>query len=110
MPLPGSIRLIDYLRSNENYVLGLVSGNHTEAARLKLLYAGLDPDLYLAGAFGEESANRSDLVHLAKERAETITGIQFPDYNTIVVGDTTRHVLSAQSVNAISFALTYRFG
>jgi phosphoglycolate phosphatase len=104
--LPGAIQLIDYLNSNENYVLGLVTGNHTEAARLKLLNAGLDPNVYLAGAYGEESANRSDLVPLAKDRAETITGKQFSEYYTIVVGDTTRDVLSAKSVNATSFALT----
>ena len=104
--LPGAIQLIEYLKSNENFVLGLVTGNHTIAARLKLLNAGLDPNVYLAGAYGEESANRSDLVPLAKDRAETITGKQFPEYYTIVVGDTTRDVLSAKSVNATSFALT----
>ena len=104
--LPGAIQLIEYLNSNESFVLGLVTGNHTEAARLKLLNAGLDPNVYLAGAYGEESANRSDLVPLAKDRAETITGREFPEYYTIVVGDTTRDVLSAKSVNATSFALT----
>ena len=104
--LPGAIQLIEYLTSTENFVLGLVTGNHTEAARLKLLKAGLDPNVYLAGAYGEESANRSDLVPLAKDRIETITGKQFPEYYTIVVGDTTRDVLSAKSVNATSFALT----
>jgi len=104
--LPGAIQLIEYLNSNESFVLGLVTGNHTEVARLKLLNAGLDPNVYLAGAYGEESANRSDLVPLAKIRVETITGKEFPEYYTIVVGDTTRDVLSAKSVNATSFALT----
>ncbi len=104
--LPGAIQLLDYLNTSENFVLGLVTGNHTGVARLKLLNAGLDPNVYLAGAYGEESANRSDLVPLAKDRAESIAGIQFPEYYTIVVGDTTRDVLSAQSVNATSFALT----
>ncbi len=86
--------------------MGLVTGNHTEAARLKLLNAGLDPNVYLAGAYGEESTNRSDLVPMAKDRIETIIGKEFPEFYTIVVGDTTRDVLSAQSVNATSFALT----
>ncbi len=104
--LPGAIQLIEYLNSNENFVLGLVTGNHIKTARLKLLKAGLDPNVYLAWAYGEESANRSDLVPLAKNRAEAITGKEFPEYYTIVVGDTTRDVLSAKSVNATSFALT----
>jgi len=104
--LPGAIQLIEYLKSNENFVLGLVTGNHNKAARLKLLNAGLDPNVFLTGAYGEESANRSDLVPLAKDRVETITGKEFPEYYTIVVGDTTRDVLSAKSVNATCFALT----
>jgi len=41
--LPGAIHLIDFLNSNESFVLGLVTGNHTQIARLKLLNAGLDP-------------------------------------------------------------------
>jgi len=84
----------------------LVTGNHEVIARLKLQYSGIDPADFLAGAYGQESADRSKLVPLAKERAEAVTGIEFPDYFTIVIGDTTRDVLSAQSVGATCFALT----
>jgi phosphoglycolate phosphatase-like HAD superfamily hydrolase len=104
--LPGASKLIAFLESNPDFVLGLVTGNHEEIARLKLQQAGLDTEVFLTGSFGQESKNRSDLVPLAKGRIESLTGLQFPDYLTIVVGDTTRDVLSAQSVNATSFALT----
>lgn len=104
--LPGATRLIKYLKKSENYALGLVTGNHEQIAVLKMQYAGLNPSDFLAGGFGQESADRTDLVPLAKRRVEEILNIQFPGYSTIVIGDTTRDVLSAKSVDAISFALT----
>ena len=104
--LPGAAELINYLVGREAYTLGLVTGNHEVIARLKLQAAGLDPSAFLAGAFGHESADRSELVPLGKNRAEEISGFQFPGYYTIVIGDTTRDVLSARSVGATSFALT----
>ncbi len=108
--LPGANELIDFLDAYESFVLGLVTGNHTEIARLKLLHAGLDPDLFLAGAYGEESADRSDLVPLAKSRAEKITGQQFPDYYTVVVGDTTRDILSAKICQRDQLCVDNRYG
>ena len=57
-PLPGANRLIKYLSENEDYALGLVTGNHQEIARIKLEAAGMDPSVYLAGAYGHESADR----------------------------------------------------
>ncbi len=104
--LPGANRLIDYLRGNEDYALGLVTGNHEVIANLKLQAAGLDPAAFLGGAYGHESADRSELVPLGKSRVEEVSGFQFPGYYTIVIGDTTRDVLSARSVGATSFALT----
>ncbi len=104
--LPGANDLIRFLKRNTNHTLGIVTGNHQEIAKLKLQSAGLDPGWFLIGAYGQESADRSDLVPLAQKRAETITGKRFPEYRTIVIGDTTRDVLSAQSVGATSFALT----
>ena len=104
--LPGASKLIDFLDKNPDFVLGLVTGNHEEIARLKLQQAGLDTEVFLTGAFGHESRNRSDLVPLAKTRIESLTGLLFPGYSTIVVGDTTRDVLSAQSVNVTSFVRT----
>lgn len=103
--LPGANELISFLRENTDHILGVVTGNHQEIARLKLQTAGLNPAWFLTGAYGQESADRSDLVPLAQSRAETITEKRFPRNFTIVIGDTTRDILSAQSVEATSFAL-----
>lgn len=104
--LPGANQLINYLSESDEFALGLVTGNHQQIARIKLDSAGLEPSVYLAGAYGQESADRSILVPLAKSRVEEKSGYDFPGYYTIVIGDTTRDVISAQSVGAISFALT----
>ena len=66
----------------------------------------MNPSDFLAGGYGHESADRSDLVPLAKSRVENILGTKFPGYRTVVIGDTIRDVLSAKSVDAASFALT----
>ena len=104
--LPGASKLIEYLLKSDEYALGLVTGNHEQIAVLKMQYAGLNPSDFLAGGFGQESADRSDLVPLAKRRVEKILKTEFPGYYTIVIGDTTRDVLSAKSVGATSFAIT----
>ncbi len=105
-PLPGALEVVDVLRSNENISLGIVTGNHMDIAVLKLTQAGFNPGWFPVGAFGHESASRPDLVSMAQKRAEAKTGLNFPGKSTIVVGDTTRDVLSAKSVNAMSIALT----
>jgi phosphoglycolate phosphatase-like HAD superfamily hydrolase len=105
-PLPGAIDLISDLSRNQDMILGIVTGNHTENARQKLVLAGFDPEWFSVGAFGEEEYHRPDLVPLAKSRALEITGKEFPDKTTIVLGDTTRDVLSAKSAGAVSIAVT----
>jgi len=105
-PLPGALALLDALGSNRATILGLVTGNHHYTAGLKLAAAGIDPDRFLVGAYGEESAERSRLVPLARERAEEAAGRCFAGKSVVVIGDTTRDVLSAASIGAVSIALT----
>ena len=105
-PLPGAFELISDLSHNPDMILGIVTGNHTENARQKLVLAGFDPDWFAIGAFGEEEYQRPDLIPLAKSRACDLTGYEFPGKTTVVIGDTTRDVLSAKAANAFCIALT----
>lgn len=104
-PLPGALDLLEEMRVRNDFLLGLVTGNHKFTAQLKLQAAGIDPGWFKVGAFGNESHDRSDLLPLAQERAEKMTGLKFPGKLTIVVGDTTRDVNSAKSVGARSIAV-----
>jgi phosphoglycolate phosphatase len=104
--LPGALELMENLSGSGEFLPGLVTGNHTEIAAIKLRAAGLDPEFFPIGSYGEESRHRPDLVRLAKQRAEDQSGVKFPGFSTVVVGDTTRDVLSAQASDALSIALT----
>lgn len=105
-PLPGALTVLGELSNNNEILLGLVTGNHHKTAELKLQAAGITPDLFKVGAFGHESADRNDLVPLARKRAEELTGMDYSGQSTIVIGDTTRDVISAKSAGARSIALT----
>jgi phosphoglycolate phosphatase-like HAD superfamily hydrolase len=105
-PLPGSLALLEELSARNGTLLGLVTGNHRETARLKLSKANINPDLFQVGAFGHESTERSDLMLLALNRAEELVGVDFSGSRTVVLGDTTGDVLSAKSIGAVSLAVT----
>ena len=62
--------------------------------------------MFKVGAFGNESAERSELISLAQNRAYALTGEDYSGDNTIVLGDTTRDVLSAKLCGARSIAVT----
>jgi phosphoglycolate phosphatase len=105
-PLSGTIELIKYLNRQDDILLGLVTGNHRYTAELKLKTAGIEPAMFKVGAFGNESAERSELISLAQNRAYALTGEDYSGDNTIVLGDTTRDVLSAKLCGARSIAVT----
>lgn len=71
--------------------LGLVTGNYTRAAPLKLSAAGIDPAQFVVGAFGDEAPTRPDLVRLAMERWAARGGTAHPE-RVVVIGDTPRDV------------------
>lgn len=104
--LPGALVLLEWLNQQDDIALGIVTGNHQEIGRLKLTHAGIDPDWFTVWACGHLSANRSDLVPYAQQLAETIYNEKFSGKSTIVIGDTTRDIKSAQSVGAMSIAVT----
>jgi phosphoglycolate phosphatase-like HAD superfamily hydrolase len=104
--LPGAKELVQALHQRHQVMLGLATGNHLHTARLKLKTAGINPNWFEIGAYGHETADRSDLIPLAIQRAEDKLEEVIPEDSVIVVGDTTRDVESAVSVGAVSIALT----
>lgn len=105
-PLPGAKALLKSLSARKEVMLGVVTGNHQLTANLKLSAAGFDPNTFKVGAYGNESADRVDLIPLVQERAEGITGQRFPGRSTVMIGDTTRDVMGAKEAGAQSVAVT----
>jgi phosphoglycolate phosphatase len=89
--LPGVAEALTVLGADPTLTLGLVTGNYTRAAPLKLRAAGIDPAQFVLGAFGEEAPTRPDLVKLAMERWSA-RGADADPRHVVVIGDTPRDV------------------
>ncbi len=89
--LGGVRELLEGLESSGEAVLGLVTGNIFDGARLKLGSAGLF-ERFEAGGYGSDHETRNRLPAVAIRRARETTGIDFPVERVVVVGDTPRDV------------------
>jgi phosphoglycolate phosphatase len=84
--LPAVTETLAWLKQR-GAALGLVTGNPTSIAWLKLDAAGIR-HYFQCGAFGEEAEARDALPALAAARANTSFGRTFPPEAIFVIGDT----------------------
>jgi phosphoglycolate phosphatase-like HAD superfamily hydrolase len=103
--LAGVHELIDRLRTTEGILLGCVSGNYPEAARIKLQAVEIDPAWFVANGFGGQAPTRSELVQLAMQEAAKITSQPISGDRVIVIGDTPRDVQSAKANGCLAVAV-----
>ncbi len=102
--IEGVLEVLDDLqRPGFYHVIG--TGNCFSGAEVKLQLTGLD-HYFEHGAYGDDVDNRSQLLRLAKERAERHYRIKFNDFDVMVIGDTPHDVVSAKDNNFISVATT----
>lgn len=102
--LPGVAQLLPLLARHPHVVLGLLTGNIHEGARLKLELAGLW-QYFAVGAFGSDSPRRNQLLPYAWERAQEQFGVRFSPEATAVVGDTPADVACAKAWGAKAIAV-----
>lgn len=107
--IPHAMELVNELRERDDTMIGLVTGNMSKTARIKLEMAGYDPEWFAVGAYGNESPDRNDLPRLAIERAQALTGQTFTGEQVIVIGDTAADIHAAQAVSATSVAVCTGF-
>lgn len=93
--LPGVRELLNYARESGEFLLGLVTGNLAEGARIKLSPVGLY-DYFAVGAYGSDEIDRNLLPPIAVRRAEARFQIRFAPENIWVIGDTPRDVECAR--------------
>ena len=87
--LPGVRALLDRVHAHgAEVMLGLLTGNVAEGARLKLTAAGLDFDRFRVGAFGSDHWERARLPEIAVDRARAVTGVGYAGREIVIVGDT----------------------
>ena len=102
--LPGIKELVTALAADRRTVVGLLTGNVREGARIKLLPTGLYP-LFKVGAFGSDSAYRSELPPVAVARAERLTGRRYAGKEIVIIGDTPADVECGASLGVKAIAV-----
>ena len=98
--LPGILPLLQALETSRHWFLGLLTGNYTEAAEVKLGHFDLWR-YFRCGAFGEDAHDRNHLVPIALDRARACglpSAIETD--RVVVVGDTPRDVACAHAHGA----------
>lgn len=98
--LPGAVALVESLRTRSDVMIGLVTGNVTQVAPIKLSAAGYDPAWFPIGAYGSEAYDRDDLPWLALRRAAIHSGCHISPRNVTVIGDTIKDIECARAVGA----------
>lgn len=106
---PGVVALVDALSARPGTHVGLLTGNYAESARLKVAAAGLDPERFVVGAWGDDGARRPDLLPVALARLEAATGRRVAGGQVVVVGDTPRDVECARAHACRSLAVCTGF-
>ena len=102
--MPGIRELLDVLNRRDDVVLGLLTGNFREGARIKLEHFDLWR-YFRCGAFGDDSPDRNDLVPFAVERARECGLDDIEPSRIFVVGDTPHDVACARAVGAVPVAV-----
>jgi phosphoglycolate phosphatase-like HAD superfamily hydrolase len=98
--MPGVRELLDRLHARDDVWLGLLTGNFVEGARIKLEHFDLWK-YFRCGAFGDDAADRNQLVPFAIERARRGGLPALPADRVLVVGDTPHDVACALAAGAI---------
>lgn len=95
--LPGVRALLDEVCARDGVVVGLLTGNYGEGARLKLKAGDLRWEGFRLTAFGDEADDRPGLVALALERMAALTGARHAPERALVIGDTPKDVACARA-------------
>jgi phosphoglycolate phosphatase len=103
--LVGVHELMKELLLQKNVYLGLVTGNISKGAKIKLEAAGLY-QYFPIGGFGDDSKDRNDLPPIARERAKKYYGEDFEARDTWIIGDSIHDIRCAQNNNMRCLAVS----
>ncbi len=102
--MPGIRELVAQLHEHEEIVLALLTGNIEPGARLKLGGASLN-DYFPFGAFGSDSADRTELPPVAVRRASERMGTHFKGSDVVIIGDSIYDVRCGVPYEATTIAV-----
>src|SRR6201987_2672516 len=89
--LPGVLELLERLKTRKHLVLGLLTGNVSRGAQLKLGHYGVW-HFFEFCAFADDHHDRNQLGPFAQARAKEKHGLEFSADQIDVIGDTPRDI------------------
>ena len=102
--MPGVEELLRHVHREPELCVGLLTGNFARAARIKLEHFGLWP-FFVCGAYGDDAAERDELVPVAVGRARTAGAVVRSPAHVVVIGDTPLDIRCATAAGARSIAV-----
>jgi phosphoglycolate phosphatase-like HAD superfamily hydrolase len=102
--MAGIPELLEELEKHAEVVLALLTGNIEPGARLKLEGAGLNR-YFPFGAFGSDSADRTELPPIAMQRASARLGREFRGADVVIIGDSIYDVRCGVPYEATTIAV-----
>jgi phosphoglycolate phosphatase-like HAD superfamily hydrolase len=102
--LPGIAALLETLSSRGDVVLGLLTGNIRDGARLKLAHYGIFHH-FAFGAFGDQHLERDQVAHDAVVEVREYVKRAVPPEDMWVIGDTPLDVRCARAIGARAVAV-----
>lgn len=99
--LGGIKELLAATKADPRYINGLLTGNLTPAAQIKLEKVGIEDEFdFEISAFGELSHSRNDLPFEAIKKTQKKFNYQFEPSQFIILGDTPNDILCARNCGA----------
>ena len=102
--LPGVLDLLEKLKTRKHVVLGLLTGNVSRGAQLKLSHYGVW-HYFEFGAFADDHHDRNQLGAFARARAKEKHGREFSAEEIDVIGDTPRDIACGKALGARTIAV-----
>ena len=102
--LPGVLPLLEKLKTRKHVVLGLLTGNLSRGAHLKLDHYGVW-HFFEFGAFADDHHDRNELGAFAQARAKEKHGVEFSADEIDVIGDTPRDIACGKALGARTIAV-----
>jgi len=99
---PGAPETLEAVRGRAGITQSLLTGNIEPNAELKLGAFGLDRflDLEIGGYGSDPHTTRSDLVAVARDKAQRLRGLSVHAADTILIGDTPLDIEAARGAGA----------
>jgi len=97
--------LIEEIHARHDAVLGLLTGNVEDGAKLKLGHVGLDYARFRVNAFGSDHEMRGALPAIAHQRMREAYGVDLDGRDVIVIGDTPADIECGRALGARALAV-----